>query len=170
MKSRILAVAAISAALAIGLSSPALAAEAYTGALSANSSASGGTVEYTSDNTGEAPGTTGNFSLAAQSSRAAGVSISTAANVAQTVTVGEKSSLRFAVSIPKDAKVGSVYNLTVSVGAFSDHKTITVVGATASEGIVASNFSVLWVALAVFLAALLALFVALRVRSNKASV
>jgi hypothetical protein len=167
MKSRIFAVAAITAALALGLATPAF-AESYTGGLSANSAAAGSTVEYTSDNTGQPTGMEGSFSLPDKSPNAAGATVNTAADVNRSIVVGEKSSLRFAVKVPRDAKVGSSYNLTVSVGSFVDQKTIKIVGASSSQSIASpSNLSVLWIALVAVVAGLLALFVAIRVRSNK---
>lgn len=167
MKRPIVVAAVLTAILAVGIASPAY-AEGYTGELSANSSAAGGTVMYTSDNTGEPTGTSGTFTLTDSSPSAAGSQIATASRTSRTIAVGDQKSLRFAVTLPKDARAGAVYNLAVSVGSFSDQKTITVVGASTSAAPAGSNATFIWVLLGLLAAALLVVFIVIRRRSSTA--
>jgi uncharacterized membrane protein len=157
MKTRILATVAIATLLAVGVSAPAFAAESYTGALSANTAAPGGTVEYTSDNTGQPDGTDGSFSLSgAQGSALGAPVIQLASTVTHSIKVGAHSQLKFAVTVPKTAKAGSIYTLTVKAGKFADKQTIKIAGVAASA---ASSFSPVWIVLALAILIVLALFV-----------
>jgi hypothetical protein len=165
MKSRFLVAAAISVALAVGFAAPAF-AEGYTGELNANSSAAGGTVVYTSDNTGETAGTSGEYSLTNESPSALGGTIQPASLVTRTVSVSANSSLRFSVTIPKTAKVGSVYKLNVTVGKFADTKTISVVGAPLSSSPAGFNGTIIWVIAAILVVLLIVLFFILRRRRH----
>ena len=170
MKSRILATAAISIALVVTFASPAFATQAYTGALSANSSAPGGSLTYNSDNTGQPDGTTGTFDLSGDSASALGTVVNSAAEVTHTIKVGTNGQLTFSVTIPKDAKVGSVYQLAVQTGKFSDRQSIKIVGVPASAPI--SHASAAWIAIPiaiVIVALLLVLFFVLARRRRRAA-
>ena len=145
MKTRILATFAIATVLAIGVSAPAFAAQSYTGALSANSAAPGGSVQYTSDNTGQPDGTNGSFSLSGGQAGALGTpAIELASTVTHAVQVGAHSHLTFKVNIPASATPGSTYTLTVKAGKFADKQSIKVVGVAASAA--AAGSALIWIA------------------------
>ncbi len=167
MKSRIFATFAIATVLAIGVSAPAFAAQSYTGALSANSAAPGGSVQYTSDDTGQPDGTVGSFSLSGGQAGALGASaIQLASTVTHTVQVGAHSQLTFTVKLPTAATPGSTYTLRVNVGKFSDKQSIKIVGVPASAA--AANLTPLWIVLALVILIVLALiFVITSRRRNR---
>ncbi|HWH25486.1 MAG TPA: hypothetical protein VNT53_02425 [Pseudolysinimonas sp.] len=157
MKSRIFATLAAVAVLAIGVAGPAY-SQPYTGALSANSAAPGGSVEYSSDQTGEPGGTSGTYSLTGDPSNALGGSaVDLAADVTHSVEVGSHGELAFTVTLPKDAKPGTVYTLDVTAGTFADTHTITIVGVPDSANV--SNLTWLWIVLLVAALIVLALII-----------
>lgn len=164
MKSRIFATLAVATVLAVGVSAPAFAAQSYTGALSANSAAPGGSVQYTSDNTGQPDGTTGTYSLSSSQSGALGgaSAIQLASSVSHAVQVGAHSHLTFTVKVPKSAKPGSTYTLAVKAGKFSDSQSITIVGVPASAA--SSNGTALWIAVPLVLLIVLAFIIVLFAR------
>ena len=167
VKSRILTTLTVAAILAIGVSAPAYASQTYTGALSANSSAPGGSVQYSSDNTGEPDGTPGTYSLSPGTSSAlGGPVINLAASVSHSVAVSAHSHLAFTFRLPANAKAGSTYTLSVRAGKFSDSQTIKIVGVPAS--VAGANLTWLWIAIAVviLIALILILAVARRRRST----
>ena len=166
MKSRILATAAIAVALAVGIAAPAF-AQTYTGALSANSSAPGGSVTYTSDDTGEPDGTPGSFTIDGSGPKADSAGVTLVSSVSRTIQVGSNSSLRFTVTIPKSAAPGSVYTLHVTAGKFHDTQKIQVVGVVASSNS-GFNAAFLWIGAVVVLAALLIIFFIVRRRRQQA--
>ena len=167
MKSRIFATFAIATVLAIGVSAPAFAAQSYTGALSANSAAPGGSVQYTSDDTGQPDGTVGSFSLSGSQAGALGgaSAIQLASTVTHTVQVGAHSQLTFTVKLPAAATPGSTYTLRVNVGKFSDKQSIKIVGVAASAA--ASNLTPLWIVLALVILIVLALVFAITRRQRR---
>lgn len=155
-RTRFLSTFAVATILALGVSAPAFAAQSYTGALSANSAAPGGSVQYTSDNTGQPDGTSGSYTLTGGQSGALGVpTIELASKAVHVVQVGAHSHLTFAVKIPTDAKAGSTYTLTVKAGKFADTQSIKIVGVAASAA--AASLTPLWVVLALAVLIVLAL-------------
>jgi hypothetical protein len=167
MKSRIFATLAVATVLAIGVSAPAFAAQSYTGALSDNSAAPGGSVQYTSDDTGQPDGTVGSYTLSGDPSGAlgGGTVIQLASNVTHTVTVGSHRELTFTVKLPSAAKPGSVYTLSVKAGKFSDKQSIKIVGVAASAA--AASLTPLWVVLALVILIVLALIFAVVARRRR---
>lgn len=148
MKSRVLAILGIATVLALGVSAPAFASQSYTGALSANSCAPGGSVQYTSDNTGQPDGTSGNYTLSGDQSGALGTPVMHLASiVTHSIKVGSHSHLSFTVKIPANAKANSTYTLNVRAGEFSDTQTIKIVGVPAS--VAGANLTWLWITIAV---------------------
>jgi hypothetical protein len=169
MKTRILATFAIATLLAVGVSAPAFASESYTGAVSSNTVAPGGTVQYTSDNTGQPDGTSGSYSLSGGQSSALGVApIELASKVSHVVQVGAHSQLKFSFRMPSTAKPGSIYTLSVKAGKFADKQTIKIAGVAASAAS-AANLTPVWLVLALAILIVLAfIFIAARRRrANK---
>lgn len=167
MKSRVFATLAVISVLAIGVSTPAFASQSYTGALSANSAAPGGSVQYSSDDTGEPGGTPGSYSLSESQSGALGAAaINLAADITHSVRVGSHSQLLFTVKLPSDAKPGSTYTLSVRAGSFSDTQPITIIGVAGSAA--PANLTPLWIVLVLALLIVLAVifFVARRRRNS----
>ncbi len=155
MKSRVFAILGIATVLALGVSAPAFASQSYTGALSDNSCAPGGSVQYTSDNTGQPDGTSGDYTLSGGQSGALGAPVVDLASiVTHSIKVGSHSHLTFTVKIPTSAKPGSTYTLNVRAGKFSDTQSIKIVGVPAS--IAGANLTWLWITIAVVI--LIALF------------
>ena len=159
MKFRLLTSVAVAAVLALGVSAPAFASQTYTGALSDNSCAPGGSVQFTSDNTGEPDGTPGTYSLSGGQSGALGAPvIDVASYVTHSIKVGSHSHLTFSVRVPSTAKAGSTYTLSVHAGKFTDTQSIKIVGVPASAA-VGANLTWLWITIAVIV--LVALFLIL---------
>jgi hypothetical protein len=169
MKTRILATLAITAALAVGVSAPAFASESYTGAVSANTVAPGGTVTYNSDNTGQPDGTDGTYSLSGggQSSSLGGSTIQLASTVTHAVQVSAHSQLKFTFRMPSSAKPGSIYTLNVKAGKFADKQTIKIAGIAGAAA--AGSVAPLWIVLALVLVLVLALVVVVITRRRAAN-
>lgn len=168
MKSRILASLAVAAVLALGISAPAFASQSYTGGLSANSCAPGGSVQYTSDNTGQPDGTSGSYTLSGGGSGAlGGPVVNLASDVTHTIVVGSHSHLAFTVKVPSSAKAGSTYTLSVRAGSFSDTQSIKIVGVPASAA--GANLTILWIVLAIVLLIVLFLILFLVRRRRNAA-
>jgi hypothetical protein len=154
MKIRILATVGIALVLAIGIAGPASAksSQPYTGGLSANSCAPGGSVHYKSDNTGQHHGTKATYRLTHTHSGPGALgaaSVSLAADVTHTAVVGDHDQLSFTVHVPASAAPGDVYTLTVKAGSFSDSQSIHVIGVPASTS--TTNLTWLWIAIGVVL-------------------
>ena len=168
MKTRILATFAIATLLAVGVSAPAFATEAYTGGVSSNTVAPGGTVQYTSDDTGQPDGTSGTYSLSGGTSSAlGGTTIELASKVTHAITVGSRSQLTFSFKLPATAKVGSTYPLSVKAGTFADTQTIKIAGVAAS--VAAGSLSPLWIVLALAILIVLALIVVVAARRRNSA-
>lgn len=171
MKTRILATLAIATALAVGVSAPAFAAESYTGAVSANTVAPGGTVQYNSDNTGQPDGTDGTYSLTGgQSGALGGTTIQLASTVTHAVQVGAHSQLKFTFRMPSTAKPGSIYTLNVKAGKFADKQTIKIAGVAGAAS--AASMAPLWIVLALAILIVLAFVFVIAARrrgANKAA-
>ena len=116
-----------SAALALALVTVPAAASgvSYTGSLDKNSVAPGGTVSYTSTDTGQPSGTPADVSATPD------VNYIGSANVGH-YTVAADGSLHFSFTLPTSAANGTVFTISVTAGRFTDSKTVTAVVASSS--------------------------------------
>ena len=140
MNTKILASAALAAALVLGAQTSASAVD-YAGAINANSAVPGAILKYTATNgnTGLGAFVRGVARLQGNSARSEAV-ITPASILETTVSTDADGALAFTVKLPTSAPVGSTYTLDVSVGTFQDTETFTVAGAPSD---VAANGSVL---------------------------
>jgi hypothetical protein len=167
MKTRILATFAIATALAVGVSAPAFASESYTGAVSSNTVAAGGTVQYNSDDTGQPDGTPGTYTLTGgQSGALGGPTIQLASAVTHAVKVSAHSQLKFSFRMPSTAKPGSIYTLNVKAGKFTDRQTIKIAGVAGAAA--AASMAPLWIVLALAVLIVLGLVFVVAARRRNA--
>jgi LPXTG-motif cell wall-anchored protein len=129
VKTRIIATAVVAGALVLGAQTSAFAAD-YTGDVTATTAAPGATISYFSDDTDEAPFTSGTASLTGTLALEEAV-ITPASTLNTTVTTDANGNLGFTVKLPTSAPAGSVYTLAVEVGEFNDVKTLTIAGVPA---------------------------------------
>jgi LPXTG-motif cell wall-anchored protein len=124
VKTRLIATAVVAGALVLGAQTSAVAAD-YSGEVTATTAAPGATITYFSDDTDEAPFTTGTASLTGTLAAEEAV-ITQASTLVQSVTTDASGNLGFTIKLPTSAPAGSVYTLNVAVGAFNDTETLTI--------------------------------------------
>ncbi|PRY64648.1 LPXTG-motif cell wall-anchored protein [Glaciihabitans tibetensis] len=110
----------------LGAQTSAFAAD-YTGEVTSNTVAPGGTITYSADDTDEDPFTTGTASLTGELALEEAV-ITPASTLVTSVTTDAAGDLDFSIKLPTSAPVGSVYTLEVIVGEFYDVQTFVLAG------------------------------------------